>query len=702
MESAATPARVRSPIDVALLAVAMRKAASALADARDPAASIDRAMEVLHTEIAGLTPSVFVLDHGRFWLVAQRGYSVVPDGIRVVNGIMGRAVRLGSPQLVPDVTADADYFAVRPGIVSELAVPLRAGRAVVGALNLESDRALPDGAAEATRSLASALGMHADALRTRRTLDLASLARLFVHLSSMRDASEIAALAAASLPRILPVDASQVITWDELGVPATLSFWRLDGFDEAPFTQPELEAASALVDPSIVCQVLDPGPARGLTKSRGPVVWLPLRVNGKGLGALLGRSDRTAKVDPVNLDTAAVLAAHVAASLDAAFALGRERQSAVTDSLTGILNRRGFEERLEHALAIAQDGRMPLSILVIDCDDFKEINDRAGHEFGDSLLCEIADALIGSLPEGAVAARIGGDEFVVMLPDAGADAADALGGQIRRVLAEGLMDAGFPLRISAGVSTYPFDGASSTALLRAADQALYAAKNGGKDRVASFRDVVVTPPGASAGGGPRLVETRRRGRSDTSGSVLADALAASAAIEAEESVEAVCNRLCKALVFVVGATACSASRVVGDFVVDATDHTLRDVSLGEEAAYRIDDFPLTAEVLRTGRPRAISFADGDVDPAEAFILRELGMNALLLLPLQVSGRSWGLIELYEMRLRSFTDDEVAVAEFLTAQAARRLEVVDVSGEPAARPGVYELPDDGATPAPRMR
>jgi diguanylate cyclase (GGDEF)-like protein len=702
MESAATPARVPSPIDVALLAAAAQKAAAVLGDGDDPAVSIDSAMEVLQGEIAGLMPSVFVLDHGRFWLVAQRGHSVVPDGIRVVTGIMGRAVRLARPQLVPDVSADPDYFAVRPGIVSELAVPLRTGRTVVGALNLESHRALPDGAAEAVRPLASALGIHADALRTRSTLDLASLARLFVHLSSIRDAGEIAALAAASLPRILPVDASQVITWDELGVPATLSFWRLDGSDEAPFTQPELEAASALVDPSIVCQVLDPGGARGSARFTGPVVWLPLRVNGKGLGALLGQSSRTANVDPVNLDTAAVLAAHVAASLDAAFALGRERESAVTDSLTGILNRRGFEERLENALAEAQEGRMPLSILVIDCDDFKEINDRAGHEFGDSLLCEIADALAGSLPDGAVAARLGGDEFVVMLPDAGADAAAALSGQIRRVLAEGLMDAGFPLRISAGVSTYPFDGAGPTALLRAADQALYAAKNGGKDRVASFRDVVVAPAGASGCAPLKLVETRRRGRSDTSGSVLADALAASAAIEAEQSVEAVCNRLCKALVFVVGATACSASRVVGDFVVDATDHALRDVSLGDEAAYRIDDFPLTADVLRSGRPRAISFADGDVDPAEAFILRELGMNGLLMVPIQVSGRSWGLIELYEMRLRSFTDDEVAVAEFLTAQAARRLGVVDVSDEPGARPRVYELPDDEEPPDPRMR
>ena len=204
---------------------------------------------------------------------------------------------------------------------------------------------------------------------------------------------------------------------------------------------------------------------------------------------MVGISGESAHVDPGLLDTAAVLAAHVAASLDAAFALQRERLSAVTDPLTRILNRRGLEERLERELAFAQERRLPLSLLVIDCDDFKEINDRAGHEFGDTLLQEVADVLARSLPDGAAAARLGGDEFVVMLPGADSDLAEALGTQIRTLLAEGLTDAGFPLRISAGVSTYPFDGATPTSLLRAGDQALYAAKSAGKDRVASFREL---------------------------------------------------------------------------------------------------------------------------------------------------------------------------------------------------------------------
>jgi len=176
-----------------------------------------------------------------------------------------------------------------------------------------------------------------------------------------------------------------------------------------------------------------------------------------------------------------------------------------------------------------------------------------------------------------------------MLPGAGADAAEALGGRIRSVLADGLTDAGFPLRISAGISTYPFDGASTSALLRAADQALYAAKNGGKDRIASFRDVIRSgPPAISTPSGAAVNDSARRGRGE--GSVLADVVVATTAIEAEETVEGICGRLCKSLVFVVGATACSASRVVGDYLVDATEHALREVWLGDAAAYRIATF----------------------------------------------------------------------------------------------------------------
>ncbi len=695
MESAPTPAGVPSPVDGGLLAAGASQAAAAAAGAREPAEAITAAVEALHASVAGLLPSVFVFEHGRLWLAAQRGYAFVPDGLNVEQGVMGRAIRLGRPQLAVDVGADPDFVPTLPRILTELAVPLLSEGTIVGALNIESERALPGGAVQLVRPLTSVLAPLVRKLRAQAGLDLPALARLFVHLGSIRDPDEIAALAAASLARVVPLEVSQVVVWDELGLPVQLATWSEDESTRPALTGAELETARARVDPSCVWEVFDLERPRDATRYRDSVIWLPLRTNGAELGALVALGLPRGPVDPAHLDGAALLAAHLAASLDGAMSLRRERQSAVTDPLTGVLNRRGLEERLERALDLAREGRLPLSVLVIDCDDFKEINDRAGHEFGDALLHEVARVLVQVLPDAAEPARLGGDEFVVMLPGAGVDAAEALGATIRRVLAEGLTDAGFPLRISAGISTYPFDGATPSALLRAADQALYAAKSGGKDQIASFRDVVragsstsVTPSGAAVN------DAQRRGRGE--GSILADLVSASAAIEAEDTVEGICERLCKSLVFVIGATACSASRVEGDYLVEATGHALREVWLGDAAAYRIADSPLTEQILRTGEPRAVSFVQGDVDPAEAFILRELGMNALLMLPLRVDGRSWGLVELYEMRLRQFTEDDVAIAGFLAAHAERRLDVVGAASTPLEPHPVYELPSDDAS------
>lgn len=698
MEHASSAARAVRPIDIGLLAAAGNRAVDELERLDDPTQAIEAGVEAFYEAVAGVMPSVFVLEHGRLWLVAQRGYAVVPDGIPVDSGITGRAVRVGRPQLAVDVNDDADYVSALPGIASEVAIPLRIDQTVIGVLNVESERALPESASEALRPFARALAARADAIRTKRTLDLAGLARLFVRLGSLREPEQIAALGAASLARILPVESSQILAWEDGEPIHQLAAWEADGTQHATLSADEADRARGQADPSVVCHVLDFSERdKGLVRS---VVWLPLRANAGELGALAGVTVQPSHVDPALLDTAAVLAAHVAASLDASFSLQRERRSAATDPLTGILNRRGFESTLEPALAAARDDRRPLSLLVLDCDDFKEINDRSGHEFGDALLREMAEALGRALPIGAEAARLGGDEFVVMLPDAGVESAVEIGTRIRRLLAEELSDAGFPLSVSLGASTYPFDGAKATALLRAADQALYAAKAGGKDRVASFHELRGAVPGVAAA---RPGETPRRGRNDSAGLVLVDALEAAQAIESELTADAVCDRLCKALVFVVGATACQASRVIGEFVVDSNEHALREVRLGDGTAYRLTDFPLTEEVLRERAPRAQSFVDGSVEPAEAFVLRDLGMNALLMLPLSVRGAAWGLVELYEMRLRRFSEGDVAVARFLTSVAERRLDAVAGVDEVPRPQRVYELPDEEArSRSPRTR
>ena len=92
-----------------------------------------------------------------------------------------------------------------------------------------------------------------------------------------------------------------------------------------------------------------------------------------------------------------------------------------------------------------------------------------------------------------------------------------------------------------------------------------------------------------------------------------------------------------------------------------------------EYGYLLGDYPLTREVIQSGRARSVSLGDDEADPAEAFVLRELKMQAVLMLPLEVAGRKWGLVEVYDARPRSFTAAEAGLAELVVRQAAVLLE-----------------------------
>jgi diguanylate cyclase (GGDEF)-like protein len=432
------------------------------------------------------------------------------------------------------------------------------------------------------------------------------------------------------------------------------------------------------IDASAVFELLDAS-AVSIPELAGlrlrSVVLIPLRANGEEIGLLVGASRFAREFDRGQGELASLLAAHAAVSLDAAVALDRERRSAHTDPLTGLYNRRGLEDILERELGGAQERRSELSLVVLDCDDFKDVNDRAGHEFGDALLREVGLVLRRSCPEGAQAARLGGDEFVIMLPGADADAAFEETDRLRRELGNGLHEAGFPLRLSAGVSTYPYDGAACTQLLRAADQALYHAKARGKNQVVCFREIL-----RDASSVELTVARSDRSRSGSSGdsSALVGVMDAAASIWAEESLDGVLERLGKTIAFVVGATATNISKVEGQRLADMTKHALRDVDLGQDNTYLIADYPVTQHVLDTATVKSISFLDDEVDSGEAFVLRELQMNAAMLVPLLMHGRSWGLVEIYDMRLRRFTPEDEALAWFLVGQAGRRIEAL---GEP---------------------
>ena len=150
---------------------------------------------------------------------------------------------------------------------------------------------------------------------------------------------------------------------------------------------------------------------------------------------------------------------------------------ATSDSLTGVLNRRGFEQQATERLS-ASDDNATGALLFIDLNDFKKINDRFGHEFGDQLLCIAAERLRRGLRSCDIIGRPGGDEFVALVPDVDADVADHLAVRLTRALEEPYLLGDKTLRCAAsiGLALYPANASTLTGLLREADQAMYRAK----------------------------------------------------------------------------------------------------------------------------------------------------------------------------------------------------------------------------------
>jgi diguanylate cyclase (GGDEF)-like protein len=178
--------------------------------------------------------------------------------------------------------------------------------------------------------------------------------------------------------------------------------------------------------------------------------------------------------------------------------LGQLRDVARTDALTQLLNRRGFEERFELELERARRTGDPLTLLVGDLDRFKELNDRFGHAAGDATLASVAQTLGASARTIDTVARVGGEEFALLLPatdaEGGLEAAERLRLSVSRTVGED----GAPLTISFGVAQATHDDETPPSLMLAADTALYAAKAAGRNRSVVHDGASESPPAQAA------------------------------------------------------------------------------------------------------------------------------------------------------------------------------------------------------------
>jgi diguanylate cyclase (GGDEF)-like protein len=178
-------------------------------------------------------------------------------------------------------------------------------------------------------------------------------------------------------------------------------------------------------------------------------------------------------------------------------ALAGERERARTDALTGILNQDGFAEAARREIGRGRRHGHFLTLGYVDCDDFKAVNDSRGHAEGDALLREVARVLATSVRSDDVVARIGGDEFVLLIPEIDGEQAREAAARLQRELAASMQRSRWPVTFSIGLATFRPPPHDVETLVREADGLMYSAKRSGKDSIRHGFFTPQRPPAAA-------------------------------------------------------------------------------------------------------------------------------------------------------------------------------------------------------------
>ena len=226
----------------------------------------------------------------------------------------------------------------------------------------------------------------------------------------------------------------------------------------------------------------------------GALVAMPVKLPGSWRGWWTAYYREPSGRVEEHLHNLSVLAAHSTQTLTFVAQLEESREAAMTDPLTGLGNRRFLHEQLEREMARSLRSRYPVSMVILDIDDFKLVNDTFGHRAGDLVLRSVADALRFPLRRSSTVCRYGGDEFCVIIPECTPEEALGVAARLKLEVERSLQAVPgvgrVRLRASAGVATHEPDEPAATDLFEVADQALLRAKRQGKDRVEHAAGVI--------------------------------------------------------------------------------------------------------------------------------------------------------------------------------------------------------------------
>ena len=425
---------------------------------------------------------------------------------RLGEGFTGWVAMHGEPILANDANHDRRGATIAgTDVVDEsmLVVPMRSDGQTIGVITL-SKLGLDGFGSDDLRLLGILADQAASAIGSARLLgrtqdlagELRRLLAMSAELSGSLDPRQVAELMAGHLATAMGVPECVISYWDRAeGRLESLGYYPAQPLHEIepyfavggfPDTLRVLEQQATVIidvdDPDA-----DPAEVELLVRDGNTILaMLPLVAKGQAIGLVELASSDSITFTEEHLELARTMANEAAMALENARLYEEARSLADRDPLTGFYNHRFLHERLGEEVVRAQRGRRPLSVLMLDLDDFKLVNDTFGHLFGDRVLTWTAELIRSTLRASDIAARYGGDEFAIVLPETDGDNAHSAAERILTAFREhafvGEQRGPVPIGASIGVATFPLDGRTGTDLIAAADMALYRVKrDGGRD-----------------------------------------------------------------------------------------------------------------------------------------------------------------------------------------------------------------------------
>lgn len=397
---------------------------------------------------------------------------------------------------------------IAEGEVSVFVVaPVREGGRVHGAMSISSRAGLthtPDGAKRWAARHAAHAAVLLDLLDLRREasrhlLSTPALIRAAERLQAAKTTDALGAAICQTAIEVTSAQRSALVRWDpehETGTVMAVS----RGHTLPPGLA--IDGDSVVAEQCAMRKLLHKEDARVLrgatiygngepARELGGLAVLPLaRADIGVIGAIVIESDTPDTLTRREVENVSLLGVIAARSLETAWEIEEEWRRARTDQLTGLYNRRHFDEQLARIVSDSLAHGSPASLIVADVDHFKRVNDSYGHEAGDAVLKAVARVFLDCLRAEDVCARYGGEEIAILLPETSVERAQEVAERVRKAI-EGkpVQHGDRTIRVTAsfGVAGYPESTALRDALFPAADRALYEAKDGGRNQVRTAR-----------------------------------------------------------------------------------------------------------------------------------------------------------------------------------------------------------------------